>query len=160
MWVVVQVKPNEHAIAARNLRQQNFEVFAPMVHTRTRRTLRSNLMFSGYIFANIDPSRAPHWSAVNGTRGVIRVITMASGKPAILPEGWVRDLRLQGDSYMRPSETNSLKRGDMVEFIAGPFKGARGTCQEINKKSISLLFSLLGEEKQISSSPELLRKVE
>ncbi len=157
-WAVVQTRPREEEIAVAHLRRQSFEVFLPLLRERRGQEAKVSPMFPGYIFVLIGPA-CPHWSPISSTRGVKRLITSSAERPALVPSGWVEHLREQGVLDMF-TDSLSFKKGDRVEFIAGPFEGHIGVCHWTSERRVGLLLDMLGREVQVDSEPKMLRRVD
>lgn len=153
-WCVVQTKPREEEIAVAHLRRQSFEVFLPLLKERRGQEARIVPMFPGYVFVAI----TRYWQPIASTRGVKRLITSGPDRPALLPEGWVEDLQRRGtlDLFL---DALSFKKGDTVEFIAGPFEGQIGKCDWRSERRIGILLDMLGRSVSVECEPRLLKLV-
>jgi transcription elongation factor/antiterminator RfaH len=147
-WYVARVKPRAEMSAFTNLTAQGFAVFSPMMkrtirHARQFR-VRHVPIFPGYLFLNFDVKSAS-WRSVNGTRGVIALIT-AAGEPVAVPEAVMASLQASfgNGAAMRAS---SLSTGDTVKFMAGPFADSIGTLASIDAQGrIEVLLGILGTQ--------------
>lgn len=153
-WAVVQTKPREAEIAVAHLRRQGFEVFMPLLRERRRTEAKIVPMFPGYLFVGIGDS----WLSIASTRGVKRLITAAPDRPAYLPRGWVESLRDQGTLDLF-TDALSFRRGDQVEFIAGPFEGHQATCKWTSEARIGVLFECMGREVSVLCDPKILKRI-
>jgi transcriptional antiterminator RfaH len=154
-WCVVQTKPREEDIAVANLRQQQFDVFMPLLREHRRKEVKIVPMFPGYLFVAIDPTMLS-WLPITGTRGVKRLMTSRFERPALLPRGWVEHLRDSGvlDLF---KDALSFKKNDKVEFIAGPFEGHTATCAWNSELRVGVLFNCMGRESMVICEPKMLR---
>lgn len=156
-WGVVQTKPREAEIAVANLRRQGYEVFMPLLRERHRTEAKIVPMFPGYLFVAI-PSAGRAWQPIASTRGVKRIITAAPDRPAFVPRGWVESLRDQGTLDLF-TDALSFRKGEAVEFIAGPFEGHRATCRWTSEARIGVLFECMGRELSVECDPKILKRV-
>jgi transcriptional antiterminator RfaH len=154
-WVVVQTKSREEEIAVAHLRRQDFEVFLPLLKERRGQEARIVPMFPGYVFVALTPA----WLPITSTRGVKRLITTSPDRPALLPPGWVEALQAKGtlDLYQ---DALSFRKGETVEFIAGPFEGHVGRCHWVSERRVGLLLDLLGRQVQVECEPRLLKRID
>jgi transcriptional antiterminator RfaH len=154
-WCVVQTKPREEEVAVAHLRRQSFEVFMPLLRERKGTGAKVVPMFPGYVFVAIDLSTLA-WLPIASTRGVKRLMTACFERPALLPLGWVEQMQAQGTLDMF-TDSLSFKKGDKVEFIAGPFEGQVGVCQWTSERRVGLLLDMLGREVTVYSEPRMLK---
>lgn len=99
-WYVAQTEPRAEDRAIAHLERQGYQVFCPRYrktvrHARNARQILAPL-FPNYLFLHLDTSR-DLWRAVNGTRGVMRLISQGEA-PAPLPHGIVGDLLSKADA--------------------------------------------------------------
>jgi transcriptional antiterminator RfaH len=154
-WGVAQTKPREEELAVANLRRQGFEVFLPLLKERHKTEQRVVPMFPGYVFVAIGEL----WQPIASTRGVKRIITTKPDRPAFLPRGWVESLREQGTLDLF-TDALAFKKGDQVEFIAGPFEGRTATCKWTSEARVGLLFDFLGRETVVQCEAKILKRLQ
>ena len=122
-WYVAQVKPNAQGLAITNLLRQGFEVFHPVrrVTRRAGGAFKAALrpLFPGYLFVGLGEV-SPVLSRVNATRGVARLVSFGDF-PRPLPGELVAGLRARCDNAGLLTECDSLKAGDRVRLLSGPF---------------------------------------
>ena len=99
-WFIIQLKPNSHHQASKNLTRQGFETFLPLNDTTLRKASRfvtsNKPLFPGYMFISFDKSE-PKWHKINNTYGVSRLITFNSILKSI-PKIFVENLMKRYDS--------------------------------------------------------------
>lgn len=149
-WLVAQLKPNGLAMAERHLVRQGFETFAPwrLETSRQGRRLRSlrRPLFPGYLFVRATPGGA-HWRAVQGTRGVARLLQTAPPGPSPLPAGFVEALRMRCDAEGRLAVVATFAEGDRVRVVAGPFTDLVGRIEAMDDTArLEILFSMMGRD--------------
>lgn len=154
-WCVVQTKPREEELAVANLRRQGFEAFLPLLKERHKTEMRVVPMFPGYVFVAI----AKVWQPIASTRGVKRVITVTSDRPAFLPRGWVESLQEKGMLNLF-DDALSFRKGEVVEFIAGPFEGHRATCKWTSEARVGVLLEFMGREVAAQCEPKILKRIQ
>jgi len=159
---VVHAKPHEEDRAALNLRRQAYEVYCP----RTRKVVRHarkvtqhvSSLFPGYLFVRLDLS-CDHWRSVNGTRGVVKLVTFQD-IPAAVPVGIVEALQSRTDLDGAIMWSSCLKEGQQVEVADGPFAGLIGTLQDLSGADrVCVLLNLLGRSVAVTLRADLVAPV-
>ena len=161
-WFVVHAQPKNEMRAVANLNRQGFQTFCPCVRHTVRHARKSTLvlqpLFPGYVFVRIDVS-VDQWRSINGTRGVIRLITNGDD-PVPVPVGIVEDMqrRISPDGAM--DWTSSLKIGDQVKISDGPFAAFIGTLEKLDASGrVRVLLDLLGRSVTVSLRAETITPV-
>jgi len=158
-WFVVHAQPKNEMRAVANLDRQGFQTFCPCVRHTVRHARKSTLtllpLFPGYVFVQIDVS-VDQWRSINGTRGVIRLITNGDD-PVPVPVGIVEDIkrRISPDGAM--DWTSSLKVGDQIKISDGPFAKLIGTLEKLDASGrVRVLLDLLGRSVTVSLRAETI----
>ena len=134
-WYLIQNKPNAHFIAAKHLKNQNYEVFLPL----TQKTLRSNRkfvtnmspLFPGYLFIRSDP-RNISWKSIKATRGVSKVVTL-DGQYRPVNSAIIDHLKEKCGVNDVVNLTDNLKSGDQVRIENGPLSNFICNVERIDK---------------------------
>lgn len=147
-WYLAQLRPNQFDRARRNLVRQGFDCFMPFrpAARRTGRKIQTRLepLFPGYLFLSLGPDR--EWRSVNGTYGVVRLVTRASGAPQPVPEETMSDLfaRTGDDGTLVPLD--DLAAGETVRMTAGPFAGFTATVEALPAPArVGVLLEMMGQ---------------
>lgn len=155
-WFLVQVKPNSHNIAKRNLQRQGFEVFCPKQKVTQRRSGRfvevEQLLFPGYIFVGFETGSSP-WRSINSTYGVSKLVSFRGGEPEQVPNSLIIGLksRCGDDSVLR--NDLELKSGSMVRFASGPFADFVASIETIESDQRAwILMDMMGSKLRMSAS--------
>ena len=162
-WYVAQTKPNGCAMAERHLARQGFRVFSPS-EERTCRHARKvytsvRPLFPGYIFVGFDPATV-RWRAINGTRGVTRLVSFRRDEPAQVPLALISGFMMRCDSSGRLLPPRLLNAGDLVRVTGGPFADFIGTVESFAPdRRIWVLLDLLERSTRVALSPSVLRVV-
>jgi transcriptional antiterminator RfaH len=151
-WFLIQLKPNSHRIAEKNLGRQGFETFLPLQETTRRQDTRfvSALrpLFPGYMFVRLDPHASP-WRKINATYGVARIVSFTDG-PAPVPDSLVLALLDRCDERGHLLKPAALASGDNVKVVEGPFAEFAGTVETIDaEKRVWLLLEFMGQTTRI-----------
>lgn len=125
-WYVLQLKPNGLDRAVTHLERQGYKTLMPLreVTLRGAKGMRQTRqpLFPGYIFFSSAEVEIP-WVKIGNTRGISRIVTNASGKPAYLPPEVSQELLLAVDETGMLKTLPLLKSGDQVSVVNGPFSG-------------------------------------
>lgn len=156
-WYVAQTKPQQSRIAVRNLQQQGFETFAPVHLRRTREGDHESPLFPGYIFVRFDRDGSNDWKSIHSTIGVLRLLGQTGETPSPVRAGIVEELVRLGGRIEDLTQLLPFAAGESVTFTSGPLKGMTGKALQVSTNRVSLLFSLLGTETVVYSSPAYLR---
>jgi transcriptional antiterminator RfaH len=161
-WYVVHTQPHAEARAIVNLERQTYPVFCPCMRKTIRhaRKLTHTLtpLFPNYLFVRIDVSR-DRWRSVNGTRGVVRLITQGD-RPLPVPEGIVEALQARMNSEGAMNWSSSFKVGQVVRLTDGPFADFVGTLEKLDASGrVRVLLDLLGRSVFVTLRCEALLPV-
>lgn len=146
-WYVVMTQANREHFAAENLVNQGFRCFVPRQTATYRHARRFSTrlapVFPQYVFVILDPA-AQRWRAVNGTFGVRRLLSDADG-PIPVRFGVVEALVAYCDaSSVLVFQGPTLKPGDRVRLVSGPFAGVLGTLQHLDASGrVRLLLEIM-----------------
>lgn len=157
-WYVAQTKPSCEFLAQRELKQQGFAVFLPLIEVdRFRGRVGEEPRFRGYIFVALDREDDP-WEKVNYTRGVRELLFKETPLP--LPLGFVEALTHvekrvpEIDLFvrtMRPGVTT-------LRVIEGPFESYLGRFQGVEDANVQVLLNLLGRDVMVRLAPHQVER--
>lgn len=147
-WYILQLKPNAHRIAQKNLERQGIEVFLPRLENPKSKGLleRALPLFPGYAFARLNVASSM-LRAVNSTLGVNRVVQFGNSYPVAVSDELVACLasRCNEDGVLMTA--NNLQINDKVAVLRGPFASFVGRIEEIRpSQRIILLIGMMGRE--------------
>ena len=148
IWHVAETRPRAEVLAQANLERQGFACFCPRFRKTRRHARRVDSLlapvFPGYIFVRFDPRR-DHWSPINGTTGVRRLVGSVSGAPYPMPETVMSALfeRCEGSVIQRMVPT--LWPGQQVRLSSGPFATVLATIERLDDNGrVRVLLDILG----------------
>lgn len=122
-WYLIQTKPNSHLTASKNLKQQGFEVFLPLISktTRTTKKFASKIvpLFPGYLFLGCS-SDTISWKSINATRGVSKAVTL-DGKYRPISVTIINGLKNRCDANSLIKLNRNMVAGDRIKIGKGPF---------------------------------------
>jgi len=123
-------------------------------HARKARSILAPL-FPNYLFLRLNTSR-DLWRAVNGTRGVTRLI-MQGETPLPLPNGIVESLLARTDADGTLDWMPAFKIGQTVRIADGPFAELLGTLEHLDSAGrVRVLIDLLGRSVSVALRCEAL----
>jgi transcriptional antiterminator RfaH len=158
-WYVAHTQPRAESRAVGHLERQGFSMFCPRYrktvrHARKARHVLAPL-FPNYLFLRLDAS--PNlWRAVNGTRGVVHLISQGE-TPAPLPHSVVEGLLAKMDARGVMDWTPTFKIGQAIRITVGPFADLVGKLEHLNAAGrVRVLLDLLGRSVSVALRCEAL----
>jgi len=158
-WYVVRTQAHREPHAARHLENQGFQVFLPRFlksrrHARKFETVLAPL-FPRYMFIKLDLER-DRWRSVNGTFGVDRLL-MRQGGPEAVPFGLVEQLHASASTDGIVCRSESLKEGQAIRVVAGPFAEVLGTLDRLDDHNrVRVLLDILGGKVPVALPEHLI----
>ncbi len=129
LWYVLHTKSRFENVVNDGLGKKSIEVFLPKITVRSKRRDRKAMiripLFPGYLFVRTDLAPESHLEIVK-TAGAVRLIGSKQG-PVSVPDETIDSLKIMVTSDHPVTTGNSLKKGDKVLVIRGPFIGVTGT---------------------------------
>ncbi|MGB7916017.1 MAG: transcription termination/antitermination NusG family protein [Rhodomicrobium sp.] len=159
-WIVLTTHPHREDFAIENLVRQDYEAYCPMIVKRIKHARRvydaKRPLFPGYIFVE-RPVQRLLWRPLLGTLGV-RAVVRHGETPALLPRGFVENLRAREvDGAIQKPEI-PFKPGQSVAINGGPFDGLVGQILEIRESDrVLLLLNLLNQQTRVHVATKMLR---
>lgn len=164
----VECRPRLEQLARTELMNQHFPTLLPMFIRPNPRRLQSAdaPLFPGYLFVQFDPlDPDEHWGAINGTRGVRRLLCSAVGRPAAVPERRAAEM---WDKYSRGPV--SLEEA-LLPFAAGAklrvtggfggdlYAGWEGICKRRSRTSVVVMMLVFGRDTEVELPIEAVEVV-
>ena len=161
-WYLIQTKPNAHLIASKHLKQQDLEVFLPLISKTSQKAGKfvNNIkpLFPSYLFIGAKSDSIP-WRSINATRGVAKAITL-DGKYRAIRKNIIEGLRLRCNANGILERDNNLVTGDQVKIENGPFTEFICRVENITEsKRVWVLIELMQQRTRASISLYDLSKV-
>ena len=134
-WFVAQTRSHCERQAVENLERQSFRAFYPRLRKTARHARRTTTaqaaLFPNYVFVALDAS-IDAWRSINGTRGVVRLITQGE-IPLPVPYGIVEGLLARtGTDGVLERDLPAVAIGQSVRVTYGPFEDLIGTLQHLD----------------------------
>ncbi len=130
-WVLVYTKAQEEQKAKRNLQNQGFEIFLPMIAFARSNQLKSTThkaMFPRYLFVKIN-TELDKWNRIKSTRGVSHLVVFGQ-RVAEIPNQVIVYLKSRADEndiFRQKIMRQEFQRGDKLVIEKGVFKNKEAT---------------------------------
>ena len=149
-WFLVYTKAREEERAKKNLENQGFETFLPMIayeKISQPKLLSLKPMFPRYLFIIINVER-DNWHLIQSTRGVCNVVLFGS-KFAAVPNAVIEFIktRVNNHSMAKQKAIRQLfQKGDKLIIKKGIMKGKEATFfSKTGKERVKILLKLMNE---------------
>lgn len=158
-WYVVHTKPRAEIQAVAHLGRQGYTVFCPRCRRTVRHARKTKLvlapLFPNYLFLRLNVV-CDQWRAVNGTRGVARLI-MQGDTAQPMPYGIVEALQARMGADGAMDWTPTFKIGQVVRIADGPFAEFLGPLEYLDAIGrVRVLLDLLGRSVSVALHCEAL----
>ena len=162
-WFVIQLKPNSHHQAKKNLTRQGFDTFLPLHEITLRKASRfvksTKPLFPGYMFVSFNKAENK-WQKIKNTYGVSRLITINSSLKSI-PTTFIDGLMKRYDSSGKLIPIVEMKKGDKVEILEGPFANFIATVEKYeSEQRIWILMDLMGRKTKLQTPSNALQPLD
>lgn len=129
-WFCLQSKPQKERYALTHLQRQQIETVLPMARfpkiSGSQATWRIAPLFPRYLFFRHHPDVS--FSPIQSTRGVASIVAFG-GKPAVVPDEVVREVRSRAIDGVIELDEPELKEGSPVRILGGPYEGMEAVFQ-------------------------------
>lgn len=129
LWYVLHTKSRFENVVNDGLAKKSIDVFLPKITVRSKRRDRKAMirvpLFPGYLFVRTDLAPESHLEIVK-TAGAVRLIGSKQG-PVPVPEETIDSLKIMVTGDHPVTTGTSLRKGDKVLVVGGPFVGVTGT---------------------------------
>lgn len=163
-YYVVQTQPQRERLAVAELKNQDFHTFFPIL-AKAPRVRRgkfeippSSPLFPKYLFVKLDLDHDP-WRSINGTRGVVRLMSMDEERPSPVPSAAMDRLLIAGEIIQEATAALPFNVHDPVEFVDGPMKGLKALVRLCERDRVSVLLNMLGGSTVVRCAPKDLKYV-
>ncbi len=154
-WFVVYTQPLKECVAEHHLLDQNFDVYVPRFKKLRRHARKVDEvlapLFPRYIF--VCESDNGVWRNVNGTRGVVYVLTGSDNHPCFLSDRLIQQLKAQeNDEGLVPLDILlQFIKGERLEILEGAFEGQTARFNGLDDKlRVQVLLNFLGREMKLA----------
>lgn len=143
-WAVVISKPGNENRAVINLQRQGYIPYLPKYLSRVGKDIKVKILFPRYLFVQIDKQ----WHSINSTFGVSKVMLGNDGKPAMVSDKVISDLKMREDNkgLISLPEPPKFRHGDKVAVVKGPLQGYNGLFDGMRpNERVRVLIEMLGQ---------------
>jgi transcriptional antiterminator RfaH len=154
-WFVVYTQPLKESIAEHHLRDQNFDVYVPRFKKIRRHARKVDEvlapLFPRYIF--VAENESGIWRNVNGTRGVVYVLTGSDNHPCFLSGQLIQQLKSQenSDGLVPINSLAAFVKGERLEVLDGAFEGHVARFERFDdKQRVHILLTFMGREMKLA----------
>ena len=130
-WLLVYTKAKEEERAKKNLENQGFEIFLPMIavaKVNQSKSITLKAMFPGYLFVKIN-TELDKWNRIKSTRGVSHLVVFGQ-RLAEIPHQVIAYLQSETDEndiFRQKITRQEFTRGDTLVIEKGVFKDKEAT---------------------------------
>ena len=149
-WYLIKTKPRQEIKAKKNLENQGYRAFCPMVKINNQLVV----LFPGYLFVQLN-EKTQNWLPINSTKGVSHFVKFGLNF-AKVPNRVIEFIKTnQHITAGKLNNLNKFKPGDKVQISDGALKNymAIFECYKSNER-VMLLMNLLGREQSLSFKKE------
>ena len=162
-WYVVETLPRCEAQAAMHLERQGFQPLCPRFRKARRHARRIDHvlapLFPGYMFVQFDP-QWDHWTAINGTIGVRRLVGASLAKPQAMPKAAMDAVLARCKSGVMHTLMPGLVPGQQVRLVSGPFSNELAIVERLDDRGrVRVLLEILGGQVAFDTHAEILGPV-
>ena len=136
-WILVYTKAKEEQRAKRNLENQGFEIFLPMIAFAKLNQSKSTTlkaMFPRYLFVKVN-TELDKWTRIQSTRGVSHLVVFGQ-RLAEIPNQMIAYFKSKADEndvFNQKTTMRQFHKGEKLIVKTGTFKGIEATF--LSKKS-------------------------
>jgi len=130
-WILVYTKAQEEQKAKRNLQNQGFEIFLPMIafaKLNQSKSIILKAMFPRYLFVKIN-IELDKWNRIKSTRGVSHMVVFGQ-RLAEIPNQVIDYLKSEADEndiFRQKITRQEFQKGDKLVIEKGMFKDKEAT---------------------------------
>ena len=161
-WYLLKTKPNDHLAACKNLEQQGFEIFLPLIlkTSKIRGKFIDKLtpLFPNYLFMGTENKQIP-WKSINSTRGISNAVTFDGKYRTINPE-IIDSIRIRCDENNVLKSLDNIEPGDQVKIERGPLANFICNVEKIsNTQRAWVLIDMLQQKAKVEIFINNLSKI-
>ena len=147
-WILVYTKAQEEQKAKRNLQNQGFEIFLPMIafaKLNQSKSITLKAMFPRYLFVKIN-TELDKWNRIKSTRGVSHMVVFGQ-RLAEIPNQVIAYLKSgadENDIFRQKITRQEFQEGDKLVIKKGFFKDKEATfLSQDSKERVRILLRFL-----------------
>ena len=143
-WLLVYTKAKEEQRAKKNLENQGFEIFLPMIafaKVNQSKAITLKAMFPRYLFVKIN-TELDKWNRIKSTRGVSHLVVFGQ-RLAEIPNqviAYLKSAADENDIFRQKITRQEFQKGDKLVIEKGMFKDKEATfLAKKSKERVSIL---------------------
>ena len=143
-WSVAITKPGSENRAVLNLERQGYVTYLPKYTSLAGGKAKIKMLFPRYLFIKIENQ----WHSINSTFGVSRIILGYDGKPSVVPDKIISDLKMREDSkgLILLPVAPKFCQGERVRVVKGALEGYIGLFDGMRPNDrVRILIDMLGQ---------------
>jgi transcriptional antiterminator RfaH len=161
-WYLVHTKPRQEACALRNLNQQGYDCYLPLLSSE--KLIRGQIsktcepLFPRYLFIRLDTGHsAKSWTPIRSTPGVSKLVSFGN-QPARVADEFVELIRAR-ESSGDIERKRLFKPGEAIRVVDGPFAGVEGIFQSLDgTQRVLILIELMSKPVKMAVVPTSIRR--
>ena len=149
-WFLVYTKAREEKRAKKNLENQGFEIFLPMIaftKLNQSKSITLKAMFPRYLFVKIN-TELDKWTRIQSTRGVSHLVVFGQ-RFAEMPNQVIAYLKSKADEndiFRQKITRHEFQEGDKLVIKKGILKGRKATfLSKTSKERVRILLRLVNQ---------------
>jgi transcription antitermination factor NusG len=152
--------PSKAALALHCLAAAGYVVYYPRLREQ-RRSFGRKIevrppLFLNYAFVRIELQ----WYAARWAPGVCRLVTAGDGRPAIVSEAIISEIKAREVCGLVELPRSRLGPGAKVRIVEGPLSGIEGLCSGMKpRQRIEILLQLLGAHQRVTLAKDAIEVI-
>ncbi|MGD9898971.1 MAG: UpxY family transcription antiterminator [Calditrichaceae bacterium] len=160
-WYAIYTRPRHEKKVRDLLEEKNQEVFLPLVtevHLWKDRKKKVEVpLFKSYLFVRIDYKQR---FSVLETNGIVKIVNFRN-EPAVVPAWQIDSLKMILEHPETLRLEKYIKPGEIVDVIAGPFKGMKGMVRNLKGETrIVVAIEGLMQSVSVEIDSDMVKKIE
>jgi transcriptional antiterminator RfaH len=162
-WYVIHTKPRQEQRALRNLEQQGYACYLPLLASEKLQgggiAVGEEPLFPRYLFIRLDAGgTGQSWLPIRSTMGVSRLVTFGT-VPAKVDDRLIEALQAKNSAGCEQPR-RLFTTGERVVVTDGPFAGVEAIYQMTDgTQRVMVLIEMLSKPTQLKLAPTCLRKI-
>jgi transcription antitermination factor NusG len=159
-WACAQLLPSKAALALHCLAAAGYAVYYPRLREQRRSYGRKievrPPLFLNYAFVRIELQ----WHTARWAPGVCRLVTNGDGRPAIVAEAIISEIRARERNGLVELPKPQLEPGAKVRIVEGPLAGLQGLVAGMKPRArVEVLLALLGGQQRVALARDAVEAV-
>ena len=164
-WLLVYCKTRQEQRVERNLCNQGFDVFSPVITVSPRQGnkrvhSRQELLFPSYLFINVDP-REQSISPVRSTRGVLCFVKFGNVYASVSEEMIQKIKTRIAEQADRKIAATEFREGDRVSVNCNGFDNVEAIfSRPCGEDRVMILMNIMGREAPVAVRKDSISRLD